>query len=39
MGTRVWWSDVSFEPVKVDRDRLTRVATVEVMSYQEAGEL
>jgi hypothetical protein len=39
MGTRVWWSDVVFAPVKVERDRLTRTATVQVMSYEEAGEL
>ena len=39
MNTRVWWSDVEFGPVKVDRDRVMRTATVQVMSYQEAGEL
>ena len=39
MLTRVWWGDVAFGPVKVDRDRITRTATVAVMSYQEAGEL
>ena len=39
MGSRVWWGDVVFGPVKVDRDRVTRTATVTVMSYQEAGEL
>ena len=38
MSTRVWWSDVAFGTVKVNGDRLTRVATVEVMSYQEQGE-
>lgn len=39
MGTRIWWSDVTFEPIKVNRNQLTRVAKVQVMSYQEAGEL
>ena len=39
MSTRVWWGDVTFEQVKVDRDRLTRTAAVSVMSYEEAGEL
>ncbi len=38
MQTRVWWGDVVLGPVKVDRDRLMRTATVQVMSYQEAGE-
>lgn len=39
MKTAVWWGDAVFGPVKVDRDRLTRTATVTVMSYEEAGEL
>ena len=39
METRVWWGDVVFGPVKADRDRLVRTATVAVMSYEEAGEL
>lgn len=39
MLTRVWWGDVVFGPVKVERDRVMRTATVQVMSYQEAGEL
>lgn len=39
MNTRVWWGDVVPGPVKVDRDRLTRTAAVQVMTYQEAGEL
>ncbi len=39
MLTRVWWGDVAFGPVKVNRDRMTRTATVAVMSYEEAGEL
>ena len=39
LTTRVWWGDVAFGPVKVDKDRLTRTATVAVMSYEEAEEL
>ena len=39
MSTRVWWSEVAFGAVEVKADRLTRMATLEVMSYQEAGEL
>ncbi len=39
MGTRVWWSKAAFGPTKLEADRLTRIVTVEVMSFQEAGEL
>ena len=39
MGTNVFWGDVSFRPVVVNGERLERVATIEVFSYQEAGEL
>jgi hypothetical protein len=39
MATNVFWGDVAFGPVKVDGERLERVATVEVFSYQEVGEL
>ena len=39
MGTRFWWGAVMFAPAKVVSDRLTRTATVQVLSYQEAGEL
>ncbi len=39
MSTRIWWSEVTFAPAKGTADRLTRTATVEVMSFQEAGEL
>ena len=38
MNTRIWWGDVSFTPSKVVSDRLIRTATVQLMSYQEAGE-
>ena len=39
MGTRVFWGDVTFAAAVVEDERLTRVATVEVFAYQEAGEL
>ena len=39
MNTNVWWGDVVFGAVKVEGERLKRTATVQVMSYQEAGEL
>jgi hypothetical protein len=39
MTTSVWWSEVSFGETVIHDDRLARTATVQVMSYQEAGEL
>jgi hypothetical protein len=39
MATNVFWSDVMFGVGVVNGERLERVATVEVFSYQEAGEL
>ena len=39
MATNVFWGDVVFGATVVDGERLERVATVEVFSYQEAGEL
>jgi hypothetical protein len=39
MGTNVFWGDVVFGEVKVEGERLERVATVAVFAYQEAGEL
>ena len=39
MKTSVWWSDVAFGETVVKDDRLARTATVNVMSFQEAGEL
>jgi hypothetical protein len=39
MATNVFWGDAVFGAVNVDGERLERVATVEVFSYQEAGEL
>ncbi len=38
LGTRVWWSNPTFGPIEDDADQLARVATVQVMSFQEAGE-
>jgi hypothetical protein len=39
MATNVFWGDVVFGAVVVNGERLERVATVEVLCYQEAGEL
>ncbi len=39
MGTRVSWTGPIFIPVARERDRLVRRAEVNVMSYEEAGEL
>ena len=39
MVTNVFWGDAVFEAAGVNGERLERVATVEVFSYQEAGEL
>ena len=35
----LWWGAPVFGEIKVRGERLGRVATVKVMSYQEAGEL
>lgn len=39
MSTRVWWSSVVPGPLESKADRVGRMAKVQVMSYQEAGEL
>src|SRR5271163_4979191 len=39
MATNVFWGDAVFGPTVVNGERLERVATVEVFSYQEVGEL
>jgi hypothetical protein len=39
MATNVFWGDAVFVAVVVNGERLERVATVEMFSYQEAGEL
>jgi hypothetical protein len=38
LGSQIWWSDVVFGVLAEDAAELRRVATVEVWSYQEAGE-
>jgi hypothetical protein len=38
METQIFWSEASFQPLKVERDRLSRVAMVSVFCYLEAGE-
>ncbi len=38
MGTRVFWGEATFGDTVVDAGRLSRMATVEVFAYQEAGE-
>lgn len=38
MLTNIFWDDVAFTPVMVQRDRLGRSAKVLVYSYQEQGE-
>jgi hypothetical protein len=39
MQTNVWWGAVTFGKTVVKDNRIARTATVDVMSYQEAGEL
>ncbi|HEX4021637.1 MAG TPA: hypothetical protein VHX63_10860 [Acidobacteriaceae bacterium] len=39
METQVFWTEATFQPVKVVRDRLSRTVTVSLFSYQEPGEL
>ncbi len=39
MGTHVFWTDPVFGAAVTAGERLSRMATVEVFSYQEAGEL
>jgi hypothetical protein len=38
METQIFWSEASFQPLKVERDRLSRIATVSVFGYEEPGE-
>ncbi|MHB8388984.1 MAG: hypothetical protein ACYDBH_05315 [Acidobacteriaceae bacterium] len=38
METRIFWTEPTFRPVKIERDRLLRTATVSVFSYEEPGE-
>lgn len=39
MTTNVWWSDVAFGAVVVKAERLSRTAVIELMSFEEAGEV
>ncbi len=39
MATNIWWGDVSFGKVAVEGNQVKRTATVQVMSFEEQGEL
>lgn len=39
MSTRLWWSDVVFGAVETKAGNIGRTASIQVMSFQEAGEL
>ena len=39
LATRIFWADPVFGPCEVAAERLTRTTTVQVLAYQEAGEL
>jgi hypothetical protein len=39
MTTSLWWSKPNFSAVEIKTDRIARTAAVDVMSFQEAGEL
>ena len=39
MATRVWWSDVAFGNAEAKSDQIGRTASIQVMCFQEAGEL
>jgi len=38
METQIFWTEATFQPVKVERDRLLRTVTISVFSYEEPGE-
>jgi hypothetical protein len=38
MGTNIFWSQAVFAPENTTRERVGRVATVEVFAFQEQGE-
>ncbi len=38
METQIFWTEATLQPVKVERDRLSRIATVSILSYAEPGE-
>ena len=39
MATNIFWSQPAFAPATITGERIGRVATIQVFSYQEAGEL
>ena len=39
MTTRIWWSDAALGAAEITGDRVERKATLQVLSFQEAGEL
>ena len=39
MGTNIFWADPVFNAATTVGERLQRTATVQVLAYQEAGEL
>ena len=38
METQIFWTEGTFQPVTVERDRLKRSAVVSVFNYEEPGE-
>jgi hypothetical protein len=38
METQIFWTEATFQPVELERDRLLRTARVFVFSYEEPGE-
>jgi hypothetical protein len=38
METKIFWTEATFQPVEIERDRLLRTVTVSVFSYEEPGE-
>ncbi len=39
MRSRIWWSDLKLGPAKVEADQVARTANIQVMCFEEAGEL
>ena len=39
LASNIWWSDVVLGPVVVKAERLARTASIEVMAFEEAGEV
>jgi hypothetical protein len=39
MATNIFWGAPVFAPLSSTRERLERLATINVFAYQEAGEL